>query len=310
MRLRLNAKLATRLAVVVFAAAVSVALSTTPAAAQVAHPSTSIQADAHLGSTPAVVPSVVGWNAVSAITTLRTRGFGYTLKPPTGQTVKTPSHWTVTKQSPSAKSAAKTGTKITLSVITTSAYIAQGIRSFYAKDYGTFAAVSQTAKGTATIQLPKGIRAVLVVAKYTGVGKFTITELGKADAATKRTPVNVTGAYAGTIAVGLTSAKVPTTQIKVAGSGTWTVTLQPISAAPIIARPATGKGDFVYLYSGKAAIWTVSSPGHTTFVLNQISSGSYPNLAVDESGSWAGQIALEPGPSVIEIHSSGPWTIH
>jgi hypothetical protein len=44
-------------------------------------------------------------------------------------------------------------------------------------------------------------------------------------------------------------------------------------------------------------------------MLNQISSGSYPNLAVDESGDWAGQVALQPGPSVIEVHSDGAWSI-
>jgi hypothetical protein len=57
-------------------------------------------------------------------------------------------------------------------------------------------------------------------------------------------------------------------------------------------------------------VWTVSSPGPTTFVFNQISSSSYPNLAVNESGNWAGPVALQPGPSVIEIHSNGAWTIH
>jgi hypothetical protein len=291
-----------RLAAVVLAALVGLTLSAAPAVA-------AAPGSVPLTTSSQVVPLVVGWNAASAITALHSHGFGYTLKPPTGQAVKTPSHWTVTKQSPSGRSTAKTGTKVTLSVITTTEYIAQGIRSFYAKDYGSFVPVSQTTKGTAIIHLPKGIKAALVIASYTGVGKFTITELGAGNVVTTRVPVNATGSYSGTVALGLTSVKVPTTEIRVSATGTWRVTLEPISSAPIIALPVSGKGDFVYLYSGKAAIWIVSSPGHTTFALNQFSSGSYPNLAVDENGNWTGQIALEPGPSVVEIHSTGTWKI-
>jgi hypothetical protein len=121
--------------------------------------------------------------------------------------------------------------------------------------------------------------------------------------------VNAKTSYTGTDALGVKSAKVPTTAIRVTGSGTWHVTLEPIADAPIVALPMSSKGDRVYLYSGKAAIWKVSSPGKTTFELDQISSGSYPNLAVDESGSWAGKVAMQPGPSVIEIHSTGAWSI-
>jgi hypothetical protein len=309
MRMRPNAKMAVRLVIVALAAAVSLSVSTAPAAAVATAPVSSVSTDAHLDSSTKVVPLVVGWNVASAITTLHSHGFGYTLKPPAGKTVKSPAHWTVTKQSPKAKSNAKVGTKVTLNVITTAAYIAQGIRSFYAKDYGSFTAITQSGKGTATIQLPKRIRAELVVASYSGGGKFSVTELGAGNVATKRTPVSVTGSYSGSVALGLTSAKVRTTEIRVSGAGAWRITIEPISSSPIIERPVTRKGDYVYLYSGKAAIWTVASPGHTKFVLNQISSGSYPNLAVDESGNWAGKVAIEPGPSVVEIHSNGTWTI-
>jgi hypothetical protein len=309
MRFRPNGMTATRVVATAILAAATIVASAAPASAELTA-TTPPSITASQTAKTAVVPLVVGWNAASAITALHARGFTAVLKPPTGQVVKTPSHWTVTKQTPKGKSSAKTGSTVTLSVITTAAYIAQTIRSFYSKDYGTFTPVSHSGSGALTIAFPKGIRSLLVVAKYSGKGSFTITELSAGNVATKRVPVSTKSSYSGTDAVGVKSAKVPTTDLKVSGSGTWHVTLEPIADAPIVALPMSGTGDHVYLYSGKAAIWKVSSPGKTTFVLNQISSGSYPNLAVDESGDWSGKVAMQPGPSVVEIQSNGAWSIH
>jgi hypothetical protein len=309
MRFRPNRNHATRLVAAAIIAASTVVAFAAPAAAEVSRPAITPSTSVH-STTTKPVPLVVGWNAASAITALRAHGFVYTLKPPTGQVLKTPSHWTVTSQSPKGKSNAKAGSRVTLNVILTTVYIAQRIRSFYSKDYGTFTASAHTGAGSTTFAFPKGIQSLLVVATHSGSGSFSITELGAGNLSTKRVPVSVKGSYSGMVALGLSSAKVRTTAIRISGSGTWHVTLEPIAAAPIIAIPASGTGDHVYLYSGKAAIWKVSSPGPTIFALNQFSSGSYPNLAVDESGNWSGPVALEPGPSVVEIHSNGAWSIH
>ena len=297
------------------AAAVIIAVSATiayaPIAAQAAYPNSSMSMSMSMVDTRTrLVPKVVGWTAADAVTALHSRGFGYSLKTLNHHTVRTPSHWTVTKQSPRSRTHAKVGSRIILTVIKTSTYITQGVRKFYSQNYGRFAQISQGGTGTAVIQLPKGITSAIVRSDYSGGGRFTIAELGKGNVPTKRLLVSSTTDYLGSAALGLAQVKVPTTAIRVSGSGTWRVTIAPISSAPIIAVPTKGKGDRVYLYSGSSVTWTVSSPGATTFMLNQFSSSSYPNLAVDESGAWAGPVALQPGPSVVEIQSNGAWTIH
>jgi hypothetical protein len=224
--------------------------------------------------------------------------------------VKTTSHWTVTKQSPKAGAHANTGGKITLTVIKTTAYIAKQTRSFYSQNYGSFHTTTHRGSGLEILAVPHGAKAAMAVATFDGAGAFTIVELGAGEVPTGRTLVSAARHYSGANALGLTSQKVSTTEIEINGRGKWSVTIEPVSKAPIVSVPITAMGDHVYLYSGPTAMWTVSSPGPTTFILNQISSSSYPNLAVNESGSWAGPIALQPGPSVIEIHSNGGWTIH
>jgi hypothetical protein len=313
MRFRPNGKTVTRrairLAVATFAVA-AIAITGPALSAQAAgiHSVALTSAESHTRSR--LVPQVVGWSAADAGTALHSHGFSYVFKPPRGHKVKKPSHWTVTKQSPKGRTHTSTRTKIVLTVVKTSVYLSQGVRSFYAQDYGTFPTISQAGTGTDVFLLPTGAGAAIVRASYSGGGTFSIVELGKGGIATNRVLVSASGPYAGATALGLTTVKVPTTAIRVTGSGSWRITIIPIASASVIATPAAGRGDRVYLYSGPPAIWTVSSPGPTTFMLDQISSSSSPNLAVNESGSWAGQIALQPGPSVVEIHSSGPWTIH
>jgi hypothetical protein len=313
MRFRPNGKNAMRrwvVAIVATTALAGMAPGISACAATAASPGSSVSATVNANALKRLVPTVVGWNAANAAIAIHARGFSYSYQPPKGQKLKTASHWTITKQSPKGGSHVRIGSKIVLSVVKSSVYASRGVRSFYAKDYGTFTPIAQGGTGGQTFDLPAGITAALVVWSYSGGGHLTITELGKGDLPTGRVLVKSASSPRRMDALGLSKSKVPTTAIEVNGTGKWRVTIEPIASAPIIATPAAATGDGVYLYSGPAKIWTVSSPGQTTFMLNQISSGSNPNLAVDESGSWAGQVALQPGPSVVEIHSNGAWTIH
>ncbi|HEX4442149.1 MAG TPA: PASTA domain-containing protein [Galbitalea sp.] len=256
-----------------------------------------------------LVPSVVGWSASNAATALHSHGFEYSFKAPAHHKVGKPSRWTVTAQSPKGKARAAVRSKITLTVVKTSVYLAQGARSFYAEDYGTFSPISKSGPGTKTFSFPHGIASLIVRASHPGAGSFRVSELGKGEMSTGRSPIAVSGSYHGGVAIGLTKVRVRTTAIQVSGTGSWHITLIPVASAAVISFPSSGTGDQVFLYSGAASIRTVSSPGPTTFVLNQISSSSSPNLAVNESGNWTGKIGLQPGPSVIEIHSTGTWSI-
>ena len=256
-----------------------------------------------------LVPSVVGWSAANAATALHSHGFRYAFKAPAHHTVSKPSKWTVTAQSPKGKTHVVVGSKITLTVVKTSAYLAQGARTFYAEDYGTFSPISKSGTGTKTFTFPHGIASLIVKASHPGAGSFRVSELGKGGVSTGRVPVAVSGSYHGGVAIGLSKVKIRTTAIRVSGVGSWHITLIPVASARVISFPSSGTSDQVFLYSGPASIRTVSSPGPTTFMLNQISSGSFPNLAVNESGSWVGKIGLQPGPSVVEIHATGTWSV-
>lgn len=310
MRFRVNGKTMTPRIVRLAAAAIALSAIIAGAPALAAGASNISSKTSVMGVKTHRVPSVVGLIASNAVAALDGRGFVTILKAPPGHRVVKAANWTVAKQSPKAGMHLAVGSKVTLAVIKTTTYLAQGIRRFYSQDYGTFPAIIRTGTGDRTIALPKGITSAIVFSSYTGGGRFTVSELSAGNAATKRVLVNATKRYAGTQAFGLVSVKARTTAIRVSGSGTWRITIKPIAAVPIMAVPVKSTGDRVYLYSGPSAMWTVSSPGPTTFILNQISSSSYPNLAVNESGSWAGPVALQPGPSVIEIHSNGAWTIH
>jgi hypothetical protein len=271
-----------------------------------------------IGATPALsaqasatslVPSVVGWSAANAVTSLHSHGFSYTFKAPAHHKVSKPSRWTVTAQSPKGKARVAAGSRITLTVMKTSKYLAQGARSFYAEDYGTFSPISKSGSGTKIFTFPHGIASLIVKASHPGAGSFRVSELGKGGMSTGRAPIAVSGSYHGGVAIGLTKVKIRTTAIQVSGTGSWHITLIPVASAAVISFPSSGTGDQVFLYSGAASIRTVSSPGPTTFMLNQISSSSSPNLAVNESGNWTGKIGLQPGPSVVEVHSTGTWSV-
>jgi PASTA domain len=311
MRFRPNgtklARLIVRLAAVVIA--ISAMVSSAPAVAALTATGSSHSASVAAAVTRRAIPKVIGWTAADAATALHARGFGHIFTSANGHKVVTPSRWTVTKQSPKAGTSSKLGIAVTLTVVATADYVAQQVRSFYAQDYGSFPTITRTGTGSAIIALPSGLTAAIVKSTYSGVGSFRVTELAAKNVTTKRVVVSAKYSYSGTSAFGLVAVKARTAALEVSGIGSWKVIISPIASAPIIATPIAARGDHVYLYSGLSTTWTVRSPGPTTFMLNQISSSSYPNLAVNESGNWAGPVALQPGPSVIEIHSNGAWTI-
>jgi hypothetical protein len=67
-----------------------------------------------------VVPKLVGKTAYAAKNAIKKAGLRYSYSPPKGSFVVLSKHWTVTKQSPKAKSKVAAGTKIKLTVVKTS----------------------------------------------------------------------------------------------------------------------------------------------------------------------------------------------
>jgi hypothetical protein len=143
---------------------------------------------------------------------------------------------------------------------------------------------------------------------YSGSSNFQIEGL---DAQNQHTDllVNTIGNYTGNTAFGFGLGKAPVT-LKVTASGPWTVKIAPISTAPALASPASGMGDAVYQWTGKATTWTISNTGTGNFTVTTEGSGLIGHdLLVNEIGSYHGAVPVKAGPAVAIITSDGMWTI-
>jgi hypothetical protein len=175
--------------------------------------------------------------------------------------------------------------------------------------YGTFAPTSHSGSSDAVVPIPAGAKAGLVAATHTGSGHFAVEAL---DAENKMVDLlaNEVGAYSGTTAFGFgISSKAPV-NLKVTASSGWTMKISPISSAPVLASPASGKGDAVYLWNGKATNWDIKNTGDGHFAVSNQGSGvlSY-DLLVNEVGSYHGTVPVKSGPAVTMITSDGTWSI-
>ena len=174
------------------------------------------------------------------------------------------------------------------------------------KQYGTFAPVSKSGSGDSTIALPTGSKAGMVTASYKGSSNFSITVLDAGNQSTGDLLVNTIGAYEGVSAYGLSSFG-DGVKLKITGSGAWQIAIAPLSAAPTMKFPVSGKGDAVYLYGGKAEDWTITNTGKSNFVVTQYA--DFPNLLINEIGSYSGTVPANDGPTVVTIKSDGNWAI-
>jgi hypothetical protein len=177
------------------------------------------------------------------------------------------------------------------------------------KKYGTFA--PRTGKGTSdgVMPIPRAAKAGLVKATYSGSRNFVVESL---DARNQTTGllVNTIGKYVGTTAFGFGLSRARSVNLKVTASGPWTIRVTPISTAPKLKSPASGKGDAVYQWVGKATIWTITSRGTHNFVVENYGSGLFGHeLLVNEIGAYHGSVPVKAGPAVTTIMSSGTWRI-
>lgn len=172
--------------------------------------------------------------------------------------------------------------------------------------YGTFTPVTQTGTGDGLVTLPAGAKAGIVTATYQGADNFSVTVLDASNQSTGQLLVNTIGSYTGTTAYGFNTLGTGVT-LQVSGSGSWTVTISPVSAAP--ALPASGTGDGVFLYSGAAARLSATHDGSANFaVLEETDDPFHFGLLINEIGAYSGTVPLSAGPSVISITADGNWT--
>ncbi|MRG59976.1 hypothetical protein GE115_08855 [Agromyces sp. CFH 90414] len=119
--------------------------------------------------------------------------------------------------------------------------------------------------------------------------------------------VNTIGAYNGTSAYGfLGLAKASTLEVK--ADGNWSITIAPVSAAPVFT--GAGAGDAVMLYDGPAGALTATHDGDANFMVSEETAAAFSvGLLVNEIGPYSGTVPLTAGPSVIEVGANGNWTL-
>ena len=180
------------------------------------------------------------------------------------------------------------------------------VRSWAAKEYGTFAARSFSGTGDDVVTLPKSVKAAVVTATHDGESNFVIEVLDKKNETTDLV-VNEIGAYTGSTAFGLRQ-RTTGRRLQVTADGDWTITLHSIASAKSL--PKSGRGDDVRLYNKPAGALRITHRGESNFAVWQHSGGRYGyDLLVNEIGDYKGTVPTKGGPSVIEITADGTWTI-
>ncbi|MBB1513572.1 TM2 domain-containing protein [Tessaracoccus sp. MC1627] len=175
----------------------------------------------------------------------------------------------------------------------------------YAERFGAFATITQSGTGDSVIQLPAEAEAALVTATHKGSANFVLQTLDGSNQLDDLL-VNEIGTYSGTVSYGLMGGE--PTMLQITADGSWTVQIDPVTAAPVAPAQLSGAGDAVFKYEGGAAVAAVTHDGGANFVLQQ-SDGTWPSLLINEIGAYEGSVPLMAGPSLLLVKADGAWTI-
>lgn len=118
--------------------------------------------------------------------------------------------------------------------------------------------------------------------------------------------VNEIGAYSGTHIID-TKKTSATTELEVSAVGAWTITVADLSTVNPVSGPVRGHGDMVVYLAGKTSKAAITNVGQSNFVVIGYGT-SFPQLAVNEIGSYSGTVRLT-APAFVQVESSGDWTI-
>ncbi len=184
---------------------------------------------------------------------------------------------------------------------------AAGVRDWADDTFGDFDPATVEGTSADVVPLPEGASGGLVTAVHEGEGNFAVSVLDAANQPTGELLVNTIGAYQGTTAFGVQGLG-DGVALQVQASGKWTLTLAPISTAPVLAP--SGQGDAVFLYGAAAATLSVTNEGEGNFVVQQYTGNPLDfGLLVNEIGPYQGKVPLTAGPSVVSVQSTGAWTM-
>lgn len=180
------------------------------------------------------------------------------------------------------------------------------VQSWADETYGTFAPISQAGAGDNILNLPAGVSAAVVTAVHDGGSNFALSVLDASNQPTGDLLVNTIGAYSGSTVYGFNAFGDGTT-VQITADGNWTITVSPLSSAPVLA--GSGSGDSVFLYDGGAGSLALTHSGSRNFVVIQETGDAFDfGLLVNEIGAYSGTVPLSAGPAVITIGADGTWT--
>lgn len=178
----------------------------------------------------------------------------------------------------------------------------------YDETFGAFAVMSKSGRGDSTLRLPKGASAGVVTFSHKGSSNVSLQVLDARNQSTGDLLVNDIGSYSGVTAYGLSDLGGDPVKLKISADGSWNIKIAPVSTAPRLGSSASGKGDRVFRYDGDAVDFAITHKGSANFVVMQ-AGGAFPNLAVNEIGSYRGTVPFEEGPSVVTFTADGTWTL-
>lgn len=120
--------------------------------------------------------------------------------------------------------------------------------------------------------------------------------------------VNTIGSYTGTSLLDLDGSE--TTRLKVDVSGSWTITLAPLSSAKKLTASYKGSKDMVLLVpSEDAKILAFNSTGGDSNVTAYWYTEDDSDLLVNDIGRFKAEAPMTPGPGLIQVSSDGSWTV-
>ena len=125
--------------------------------------------------------------------------------------------------------------------------------------------------------------------------------------------MNTIGSYTGTRLIDAMQGQ-QTAALKIEADGNWSVTLKSLTLLPVWDGTGTwtGKGDdLVVIKSGAFAgldSVNITNSGESNFVVKAY--GDNEDLLVNEIGNYSGEQLMPAGTVLLEIQSSGTWSLH
>ncbi|TPW76924.1 DUF4190 domain-containing protein [Schumannella sp. 10F1B-5-1] len=178
-----------------------------------------------------------------------------------------------------------------------------------ADTFGDFTPITQTGIGDATIDIPDEAHSGLVTIDYDGDRLLQAATYDDAGNYVDEV-MSSQGEYHGTSVYGTRSYGSQSDTLEISGTtGTWTVTISPISTAKPAALPASGRGDIVFAYDGAGEDWALEYTGDSNFIVEQVTTAGDHELLLNEIDSVSKTVTLVAGPSIIHIAAyNGDWT--